>query len=311
LLRQNQNTDPIMPPTELTTPDAELITDEATAALQASMAQSIRFLRSQRGMTRKQLAQHSGVSLPHLARIEGGQGNVSLLVLAKLARALNQPVANLISPDDNPSGDLALIVEFLKRQQPDTLASIRRQLFEQYDRPPKGDCSRIALIGLRGSGKSSVGALLAERLKVPFVELNREIEQEAGLKVQDIFLLYGQSGYRNLERRCLERVIAAHPKMVLATGGGIVTEPATYEVLLRAFFTIWLYSDTETYFRRVMAQNDARIARPGLYKEAIDAIQRAMDSRRSLYQMADHSIETTNLSIGDVVENLAPVLVRQ
>lgn len=299
-----------MPSTLLTAPEAELVTDDAAAALQASMAQTIRFLRSQRGMTRKQLAQHSGVSLPHLARLEGGQGNVSLLVLAKLARALNQPVANLISPRESHSGDLTLIMEFLKRQPPDTLAGIRRQLFEQYDLPPKEDCSRIALIGLRGSGKSSVGVLLAERLKVPFVELNREIEQEAGIKVQDIFLLYGQSGYRNLERRCLERVIAAHPRVVLATGGGIVTEPATYELLLRAFFTVWLYSDTETYFRRVMAQNDARIARPSLYKEAVDAIHRAMDSRRSLYQMADLSLETTNLSIDGVVEKLVPMLIR-
>lgn len=299
-----------MPSTLLTMPEAEFITDDATAALQSSMAQSIRFLRSQRGMTRKQLAQHSGVSLPHLARIEGGQGNVSLLVLAKLARALNQPVANLISPEESHSGDLALIMEFLKRQPPDTLASIRRQLFEQYDLPPKEDCSRIALIGLRGSGKSSVGSRLAERLKVPFVELNREIEQEAGIKVQDIFLLYGQSGYRNLERRCLERVIAANQHVVLATGGGIVTEPATYELLLRAFFTVWLHSDTETYFRRVMAQNDARLARPALYKEAVDAIRRAMDSRRSLYQMADHSLETTDLSVEGVVENLIPILIK-
>lgn len=121
-----------MPSTLLTAPEAELVTDDAAAALQASMAQTIRFLRSQRGMTRKQLAQHSGVSLPHLARLEGGQGNVSLLVLAKLARALNQPVANLISPRKSHSGDLTLIMEFLKRQPPDTLAGIRRQLFEHY-----------------------------------------------------------------------------------------------------------------------------------------------------------------------------------
>lgn len=298
-----------MPSTLLTASDAELIADEAMVSLQASMAHTIRFLRSQRGMTRKQLAQDSGVSLPHLARIEGGQGNASLLVLAKLARALNQPIVKLISPEESHSGDLTLIVEFLKRQPPETLATIRRQLFEQYDLPPKEDCSRIALIGLRGSGKSSVGARLAERMNVPFVELNREIEQEAGIKVQDIFLLYGQSGYRNLERRCLERVIAEHPRMVLATGGGIVTEAATYELLLRAFFTVWLHSDTETYFRRVMAQNDARIARPGLYKEAMDAIRRAMDSRRSLYQMADHTLETSDLSIEEVVEKLLPVLV--
>jgi XRE family aerobic/anaerobic benzoate catabolism transcriptional regulator len=278
--------------------------DHDSDQLQALVAANLRLFRAQRGMTRKQLAEHSGVSVPHLARLEGGQGNVSLGVLAKLAFAVNQPLAKLITEQSEPQGDLELIMAFLKQQPANILADIRCQLIDQYGSTSGDRCERIALIGLRGAGKSSVGNRLAERLDAPFIELDREVEQDAGITLQEVITLYGQSGYRNLELRCLERIIATHSCVVLATGGGIVTESTTYELLLRAFRTIWLQADPELHFSRVMEQSDARIARPSLHKEAMDNIYRSLDARNNLYQMADLAIDTTRLSVDDVVNQI-------
>jgi XRE family aerobic/anaerobic benzoate catabolism transcriptional regulator len=278
--------------------------DAETAALLAQLASNIRHLRGQRGMTRKGLAEHSGVSLPHLARLESAQGNVSVVVLAKIARALNQPLARLFAAEASPSGDLGVLVEFLKRQPASQLARIREQLFAEYEPLQQDKRERIALVGLRGAGKSTVGKQLADRLQRPFVELNREVEREAGISLQEIINFYGQSGYRNLERRCLERLVATHPQMVLATGGGIVAEPLTYEILLSACYTVWLHADPEIHFRRVMEQHDIRIAKPTLYREAMDNIHRTLEARDRLYRMATCDIDTSPLSVDAVVEEI-------
>lgn len=279
-------------------------TDPDSEQLQELIAANLRLFRAQRGMTRKQLAEHSGVSVPHLARLESGQGNVSLGVLTKIASAVNQPLGKLIAEHPEQHGDLELIVEFLKQQPAAILAEIRRQLIDQYGSNSGNRCERIALIGLRGAGKSAVGMHLAKRLDVPFIELDNEIEQEAGTSLQEVITLYGQSGYRNLELRCLERIIAIHSCVVLATGGGIVTEATSYELLLRAFRTVWLQADPELHFRRVMEQNDARIASPSMRKEAMDNIYRSLDARHNQYEMADAVIDTTRLSVDQVVDQI-------
>lgn len=271
----------------------------------AVLARNLRHFRAQRGMTRKTLAQQSGVSVPHLARIEGSQGNVSVVVLGKVAKALNEPLANLLTADDAMSGDLAVIVELLKRQPRSTLTRIREQLLAEHEPTAAEKNCRIALIGLRGAGKSTVGKRLAERLNRPFVELNREVEREAGLSLQEVITLYGQSGYRNLERRCLERLVASYPEVVLATGGGLVVEPLTYEILLSSFSTFWLHADPEIHFRRVMDQHDIRIAKPALYREAMDNIRRTLEARDLLYRMANYAVDTSPLSIDDVVGRIA------
>jgi len=271
----------------------------------AVLARNLRHFRAQRGMTRKTLAQQSGVSVPHLARIEGSQGNVSVVVLGKVAKALNEPLANLLTADDAMSGDLAVIVELLKRQPRSTLTRIREQLLAEHEPTAAEKNCRIALIGLRGAGKSTVGKRLAERLNRPFVELNREVEREAGLSLQEVITLYGQSGYRNLERRCLERLVASYPEVVLATGGGLVVEPLTYEILLSSFSTFWLHADPEIHFRRVMDQHDIRIAKPALYREAMDNIRRTLEARDLLYRMASYAVDTSPLSIDEVVGRIA------
>lgn len=279
--------------------------DQESERQLALLARNLRHFRAQRGMTRKALAQQSGVSVPHLARIEGSQGNVSVVVLGKVAKALNQPLANLLTADDAMSGDLAVIVEFLKRQPRARLTSIREQLIAEHEPTAAEKNRRVALVGLRGAGKSTVGQRLAERLGRPFIELNREVEREAGLSLQEIITLYGQSGYRNLERRCLESVVASYPDVVLATGGGLVVEPLTYEILLSSFSTFWLHADPETHFRRVMDQHDIRIAKPALYREAMDNIRSTLEARHPLYRMAGVAIDTSPLSIDEVVGRIA------
>jgi XRE family aerobic/anaerobic benzoate catabolism transcriptional regulator len=279
--------------------------DGQSARLLALLARNIRQLRGQRGMTRKGLAQQSGVSLPHLARLESSEGNVSVVILGKVARALNVPVSSLFAEDDQLGGDLGIIVEFLKRRPAEQLADIRERLFADFESGQAGRGGRIALIGLRGAGKSTVGQELAARLKRPFIELNKEVEREAGISLQEIINFYGQAGYRNLERSCLERLVATYPEVVLATGGGIVAEAPTYEILLSSFFTVWLHADPEVHFRRVMAQHDIRIAKPTLYREAMDNILRTLEARDHLYRLAAFELDTTPLPIGEVVDRVA------
>ena len=279
--------------------------------LHALLAQRVRYARAQRFMTRKQLAEHSGISLAYLGRIENGTGNISLGLLRRLALALNLPIVNLLAPEEHPNADLTLIIEFLKRRGEEELARIRRQLFDGFGPTANRDARRIALIGIRGVGKSTVGPLLAERLGIPFVELNREIEKEAGLVVSEIFMLYGQRGYRQFERRCLERVIVSHPRVVLATGGGIVTEAATYELLLSSFFTIWLKARPPIMFERVLAQHDARIASPKLRSEALENIAHTLEARRHLYELAHMSFDTSSKDLNEIVPALLGALPRR
>lgn len=267
------------------------------AGLHRLLAQRVRLARAQRGMTRKQLAEHSGISLAYLARVEGGTGNISLGLLYRLAISLNLPLESFLSPAETHGADFALILEFLKRQPPAELTRIRRLLIDDVEDRPNRAKQRVALLGIRGVGKSTLGPLLAERLGVAFVELNREIEREAGISVGEILNVYGQHGYRQLERRCLEQVVLSYPKVVLATGGGIVIEPATYELLMSSFYTVWLKAKPQLMFARVMAQHDARIARPQLRGEAMDNITRTLEARKHLYELADLAFDTSGKSV--------------
>lgn len=272
------------------------------------LAQRVRAARAQRGMTRKQLAQHSGISLAYLARIESGTGNISLALLHRLAASLNLPLESFLSRAETHNADFALILEFLKRQSPAELARVRRQLFDQAGARAARAKERIALLGIRGVGKSTLGPLLADRLGVPFVELNRRIEAEAGVAVAEILNVYGQHSYRQLERRCLEQIVLSYPKVVLATGGGIVTEPATYELLMSSFYTVWLKAKPPVMFARVMAQHDARIARPQLRGEALNNIERTLEARKHLYQLADLTFDTSGKSVEQCVRALHALL---
>jgi XRE family transcriptional regulator, aerobic/anaerobic benzoate catabolism transcriptional regulator len=281
--------------------ETEVVVDGADRKLLELVGTRVRDARARRFMTRKTLAEQSGISLAYLARVENGTGNISLGLLQRLALALNLPIASFLAPEEPASADFSMIVEFLKRQPSERLVHIRRLLFASAAR-------RIALVGIRGVGKSTLGPLLAETLGFPFIELNREIEKEAELDIDKIHSLYGQRGYRLLERSCLERIVAQYPEVVLATGGGIVAEAPTYELLLGSFYTIWLTAKPTIMFERVLAQHDARIASEHMRSEAINNIVRTLEARQHLYELANASFDTGEKSIEQTVPGLLALL---
>ncbi|VVE77748.1 helix-turn-helix transcriptional regulator [Pandoraea sputorum] len=298
------------PPAATPQPDPAEDADAGVTSRLASLARQVRMLRAQRGMTRKQLAAQSGVSLPYLARVEAGTGNVSLAVLHKLAEALNVGVETLVAERSIHDGDLLILIEYLRQQSPEVLSRLRRLLVVPVAADAARMGQRIALIGLRGAGKSTLGPQLAHAIGAPFVELDKEVEREAGIAIGEVITLYGQAAMRRIERQCIERIIDEHEHVVLATGGGIVSEAPTFERVLRAFRTVWLRARPEVHFQRVMQQNDARIATEALRNEALEHIHRMLDARESLYRLADITLDTSDITpeaaLADLQARLSP-----
>ncbi len=260
------------------------------------VGERVRQTRARRGMTRKLLARDSGVSERYLAQLETGQGNISILLLRQIANALDIPVEALVLEGPEPPVDLVHTTEFLRRMPAAELAEARRLLVQHFGGVDlEARRGRIALIGLRGAGKSTLGAILAERLEVPFLELDRLIEQESGVALGAIFDLYGQSGFRRMERRCLDQVIERYPRFVLATGGSLVSEPATFERLLTMCFTVWLRATPEEHMQRVIAQGDMRPMADN--RESMSDLRRILEVREPLYRKADVTIQTSGVNV--------------
>ncbi|HLB14563.1 MAG TPA: helix-turn-helix transcriptional regulator [Burkholderiales bacterium] len=272
-------------------------------ALLPRLGDRVRETRARRGMTRKILARDSGVSERYLAQLESGQGNASVLVLSQIAQALNLPVADLLRDENDQSVELTLIQQLLKRLPAAKLAKVRAQLVRDYGSAYGARENRIALIGLRGAGKSTLGAALAKQLGVPFVELDHEVEAEAGTSLHEIFLLHGQAGYRRYERGALERTLEKNDRCVIATGGSIVSEPATYDLLLSACLTVWLRAAPEEHMARVAAQGDYRPMAGN--REAMDDLRRILAGREALYAQADVTIDTAGRTVEQSLSGLA------
>lgn len=242
-------------------------------------------------MTRKTLANDSGVSERYLAQIEAGKGNISILVLRRIARALDVPLNILTTDGNEPSVELEYLFESLRRRSIDELKRVRHLLASQFsDTPSAIRHQRIALIGMRGAGKSTLGKMLAEKLEMPFVELDREIEKESGLSLNLIFDFHGQAGFRRLERRCLEKLIDGHTRFVVATGGSLVSEPTTFQRLLSECFAIWLRTSPKEHMERVIAQGDLRPMASS--REAMVDLQSILKGREPLYSRADFTVDT-------------------
>ncbi len=261
----------------------------------AALGDRVREARAKRGQTRRLLAEDSGVSERYLAQLEAGQGNVSILLLRQIANALGLPLTELLAEDSGDAAELALTTQFLKQLPRQKLATVRSQLVRDYGNARDERMKRIALVGLRGAGKSTLGAKLAKALGVPFVELDREIEREAGTSLSEIFLLYGQAGYRRYERRCLEKVLEKNGRAVIATGGSIVSEPGTYELLLSSCFTAWLKAAPEEHMARVIAQGDTRPMAGN--DQAMEDLRRILEGRAILYRQADVVVDTAGKSV--------------
>jgi XRE family transcriptional regulator, aerobic/anaerobic benzoate catabolism transcriptional regulator len=257
----------------------------------------VREARSRRGMTRKMLAQEAEVSERHLAQIELGEGNVSILLLRRITNALNIPVADVFQADKQNSPTDAALRQILDRVPPHQLESVVARLRGEFGADDKSRRARIALIGLRGAGKSTLGSKLAEELRVPFVELDQEIEKDAGMALGEIFSLYGQSGYRRIEKKTLERVLQQHDRAVLSIGGGVVSEKDTYDQLLANCFTVWIKAHPEEHMSRVIAQGDFRAMADNT--EAMEDLRRILEAREPLYRRADVQLETSNDALED------------
>src|SRR6185295_5762041 len=276
------------------------------AAFLVALGHRVRDCRVRRNLSRKGLAADSGVSERYLAELESGRGNISILLLRQVSVALGIPLANLLNETDQQPAELALIQEFLQRLPRARLARVRAHLLREFGSAPQGRSGRIALLGLRGAGKSTLGAALAAELEIPFIELDREIEREAGTSLSEIFLMYGQAGYRRHEYRCLEKTLENHGRCVIATGGSIVSEPATYDLLLASCFTVWLKAEPAEHMARVVAQGDMRPMAGNA--QAMDDLKRILQSRAALYGQADSIVNTGSRSARQSLKELRRAL---
>jgi XRE family aerobic/anaerobic benzoate catabolism transcriptional regulator len=266
------------------------------------VGERVRLGRARRGMSRKVLSAASGVSERYLADLERGAGNASLLVLRQIAEALGLEVAELVSDRAEQPIDLTLAVHQLERLSAAELVEARRLLAQRFGRADASARGRVALVGLRGAGKTTLGERAAQALGVPFVELDREVERASGMELAEIFATHGQAMYRRLERQCLETVIARYHRAVIATGGSLVTEPATYDLLLSSCFVVWLTAAPQEHMGRVLAQGDLRPMAEG--PQAMDDLKAILESRSALYAKADVEVSTSDLSEADALAAL-------
>jgi len=267
-----------------------------------ALGQRVRVARARRGMSRKILSQQSGVSERYLAQLESGAGNVSIVLLHQIAQSMSIPIADLVSDAPERPVDYTLTLQILERLNPEQLGEARRLLLDRFGVGAQAARRRIALIGLRGAGKSSLGQDLAERLGVPFVELDREIERASGMELREVFDLAGQAGFRRWERRCLEDVVARYEAAVIATGGSLVTEPATFDLLLSSCRTIWLQAAPAEHMKRVMEQGDFRPMADN--REAMDDLKAILAGRGALYAKADDTLDTSGRTFEESLEAL-------
>jgi len=270
---------------------AAVLTDSKPedAAFLAALGRQVRESRERRGLARKAVSQSAGVSERYLAQLEAGEGNASVLLLRSVAGALAIPLTELIDPREG-AVEKRLIRRFLDGLPEHRLEDVVFRLMRDYGEEAATRRKRMALVGLRGAGKTTLGSALAAELGKPFVELDHEIEREAGVSLSEIFLLYGQAGYRRIERRCLERLMGGQGEMVVSVGGGIVSEPETYNLLLQHCFTIWIKASPDEHMARVAAQGDLRPMQG--HTEAMADLKRILDSRELLYRKADVTIDT-------------------
>jgi len=248
--------------------------DQHEAAYLARLGDRVRAWRAGHAMTRKTLALASGVSERYLAQLESGQGNISVLLLRKLAHAMQVPVELLV---------------------------------REHGAAAKAE--RIALLGLRGAGTSTLGAKLAQMRAAPFIELDREVEQEAGAPLAEVFSMYGQEAFRRFERKALARVLKAHPRAVIAAGGSLVTDPDTYNLLLDHCTCIWLKATPEEHMTRVMAQGDLRPFRGR--SAALEEIRRLLADRDRLYARADAALSTSGRSLKQSIAELKALAAKE
>ncbi len=284
--------------------EAESRGDAAVRALILRVGERVRKARELKGIPRRVLSEVSGVSPRYLALLEAGEGNISIGLLQRVAEALDHRIEWLVGEDDPWTSDAVRVAQ-LYRSAP---AEVRGTVLDLLAPQPEATARRhrIALIGLRGAGKSTLGALAGAELGLPFVELNREIEEQAGMPVNEVMAFYGQEGYRRLEAQALGRIVATHEAMILAVAGGIVAEPETFKALLANFHTIWIKATPAEHMARVRAQGDTRPMAGN--PEAMEQLKFILTSRETLYDQARAKLDTTGRSPAQSLADLLALI---
>jgi len=267
-----------------------------------------RRLRARSGLTRRQLARDADVSERHLANLESGVGNPSVQILRQIANALGSSIAEIIGDEVAESADWLLILDILRGRTAEELAQANQSLSRLFGAVDHGGqkLGRIALIGLRGAGKSTLGRLLAEDMSYPLIEVNREVERLAGCSPEEVHSLYGTIAYRRYERQALEETIARHARAVIATPGGLVSEAATFNVLLQNCLTVWLQATPEDHMARVVAQGDMRPMAGN--QQAMEDLKLILAERSPFYAKADIKFQTSGKSLSESFTQLKAAL---
>jgi XRE family aerobic/anaerobic benzoate catabolism transcriptional regulator len=270
------------------------------------LGKRVRELRNRRGLTRKMMAREADVSERHLAQLEAGEGNVSIVLLRRIAAALNVSLAELFAAETETRHEKVLIQRFLERLPAHRVEDAMFRLLREFGDEEAERRKRVALIGLRGAGKSTLGSRLGQEMNLPFIELDREIEKDTGMPLGEIFSLYGQAGYRAIERRSLERVLHEQERAILSVGGGVVSEKETYDYLLSNCYTVWIKARPEEHMARVIAQGDLRAIAGG--NQAMEDLRRILEAREPLYRKADMYLDTSGHSVEESFAKLKAAL---
>ena len=271
-----------------------------------SLGKRVRELRNRRGMTRKMMAHEADVSERHLAQLEAGEGNISIVLLRRVAASVNASLAELFSRDAEEPVEMRLIRRFLERLPAHRLEDVVFRLMRDFGYEEKARRMRIALIGLRGAGKSTLGSRVSAEMNIPLVELDREIEKDTGMPLAEVISLYGQSGYRGIERRTLERVLRENKHAILSVGGGVVSEKETYDYLLSNCYTVWVKAQPDEHMSRVIAQGDFRAMAGN--DQAMEDLRRILEAREPLYRKADMCVDTSGDSVEESFAKLKAAL---
>lgn len=278
--------------------------DAAVKVLIARVGERVRKARELKGIPRRVLSEASGVSPRYLALLEAGEGNISIGLLQRVAEALDHRIEWLLGEDDPWTSEALRVSELFRTATAETRAMVLGVLTPHPEASSRQH--RIALIGLRGAGKSTLGSLAGEALGIPFVELNREIEDQAGMPVNEVMAFYGQEGYRRLEAQALSRIVSTHETMILAVAGGIVSDPDVFKTLLTHFHTIWIKASPADHMARVRAQGDMRPMAGN--PEAMDQLKHILTSRETLYDQARAKLETSGRSVSQSVSDLVSLI---
>lgn len=269
----------------------------------SSIGGRIRAMRTSRGMIRKDLSRQSGVSERYIAQVETGKANISIAMLWKIALSMGVRIPELFPDCDHAAGNAPLLafLSRLDKEQQDTALGLLKRRFSKSNQQIRG----VALIGLRGAGKSSLGRMLADEYGVRFVQLSELIEKYAQMSTAELFSLGGQKAYRRLEKQALEEALDESSKLVLETGGSLVTQPDTFNILLDSYYTVWIKASPEEHMNRVMAQGDLRPMAGTDNDEAMEDLKLILQERQAGYSQADYVLDTSQRSLLDCAQELA------